>query len=157
FARVALAAMLAVTAGWAWVLLGRSPGWYPWLRAAIVAAGLVAAVAILARPGPAAATAGRWETAVTGRGRTFLATVPVSLAMIAGLGGPLAYSISTAATAHTGALPSAGPATALAFGPGRFRGGTGGQFSGAGGFGTGPVRTGRPGFRNGSAGGQAGT
>src|SRR5262249_42390547 len=29
FARVAMAAMLAVTAGWAWVLLGRSPGWYP--------------------------------------------------------------------------------------------------------------------------------
>jgi 4-amino-4-deoxy-L-arabinose transferase-like glycosyltransferase len=172
FARVALAAMLAVTAGWAWVLLGRSPGWYPWLRAVILAAGLVAAVAILARPGLAAATAGR--------GRAFLAAVPVSLAMIAGLGGPLAYSISTAATAHTGALPSAGPATTLAFGPGRFGGaggfgpggfggfagpgggrfrggtGTGGGQAGLGGFGTGPASTGRPGFRNGSGGGQAG-
>jgi hypothetical protein len=41
---------------------------------------------------------------------------PVALALIAGLGGPLAYSIDTAATAHTGAIPSAGPAEAASFG-----------------------------------------
>jgi 4-amino-4-deoxy-L-arabinose transferase-like glycosyltransferase len=108
FARAAMAAMLAVTAGWAWVLLGRSPGWYPWLRVAILAA---------------------------------------ALGGVAGLGGPLAYSINTAATAHTGALPSAGPAVAAGFGAGRFgpgrfgpggfgnafRGVAGGQFPGGGG------------------------
>jgi len=75
-------------------------------------------------------------------------TVPADAlrdAVAAGLGGPLAYSINTAATAHTGALPSAGPAVAAGFGPGRFgpggfggfgnrfRGVTGGQFPGGGG------------------------
>src|ERR1035437_9265772 len=35
-ARLTLTAMLAVTAAWAWVLLGRSPGWYPWLRVVVV-------------------------------------------------------------------------------------------------------------------------
>ena len=35
FARAALAAGLAVASAWAWVLLGRSPGWYPWVRVVI--------------------------------------------------------------------------------------------------------------------------
>jgi hypothetical protein len=38
-----------------------------------------------------------------------LAAVPVSLAVIAGLGGPLAYSLDTAATSYAGTSPSAGP------------------------------------------------
>ena len=171
FARVAMAAMLAVTAGWAWVLLGRSAGWYPWLRVAILAAALGAAAAILAPRRPLAALAG------AGRGRLFLTAVPVSLAVAAGLGGPLAYSINTAATAHTGALPSAGPAVAAGFGPGRFgpggfggfgnrfRGVAGGQFPGGAGTGgrrggTGRIRRGRAGRHRpapgGSFGGQAG-
>jgi 4-amino-4-deoxy-L-arabinose transferase-like glycosyltransferase len=153
FARVAMAAMLAVTAGWAWVLLGRSAGWYPWLRVAILAAALGAAAAILAPRRPLAALAG------AGQGRLFLTAVPVSLAVAAGLGGPLAYSINTAATAHTGALPSAGPAVAAGFGPGRFgpggfggfgnrfRGVAGGQFPGGGGA---------AGLGRSGAGGQAG-
>jgi len=41
FARAALAAAPAVTAAWAWVLLGRNPGWYPWLRVVIVIAALL--------------------------------------------------------------------------------------------------------------------
>ena len=150
FARVTMAGMLAVTAGWAWVLLGRSPGWYPWLRVAILAAALGSAAAILVPRRPLAGLGG------AGRGRMFLAAVPVSLAVAAGLGGPLAYSINTAATVHTGALPSAGPAVATGFGPagsgpagsatgsagwpgGRFPGGagTGGSASGLGGFGAG--------------------
>jgi 4-amino-4-deoxy-L-arabinose transferase-like glycosyltransferase len=163
FARVAMTAMLAVTAGWAWVLLGRSPGWYPWLRVAIVAAALGSAAVILVPRRPIAALGG------AGRGRMFLAAVPVSLAMAAGLGGPLAYSINTAATAHTGALPSAGPAVAAGFGPGRFgRGGPGGfggfgnRFRGvpgggaAGLGGSGAGSTGQSGLSGGSAGGQAG-
>src|SRR6185437_10111296 len=167
FARVAMAAMLAVTAGWAWVLLGRSPGWYPWLRVAILAAALGAAAAILAPRRPLAALAG------AGRGRLFLAAVPVSLAMVAGLGGPLAYSVNTAATAHTGALPAAGPAVAAGIGPGRFgpggfggfgnrfRGVAGGQFPGGGGAAGlgGSGAGGQPGsgrFPGGSSAGQVG-
>jgi 4-amino-4-deoxy-L-arabinose transferase-like glycosyltransferase len=179
FARVALAAMLVVTAGWAWVLLGRSPGWYPWLRVAIAAAALGSAAAILAWPRLAGAGDGRPATGLTAAGprRTLLAAVPLSLAMIAGLGGPLAYSVNTAATAHTGALPSAGPTVASVFGGpggpgafggrarfgglggGRFRGsaghGTGrgaSGFGGSGGFGGGSAAAGQPGFPGGSAG-----
>ena len=43
--------------------------------------------------------------AATGRGRAALTAVPVTLALAAALAGPAAYSIDTAATAHTGALP----------------------------------------------------
>jgi 4-amino-4-deoxy-L-arabinose transferase-like glycosyltransferase len=68
FARAALAAALAVTAAWAWILLGRNPGWYPWLRVVIVIAAVGAAGLILA--GPAAwPTVGRRRRGQPGRGR----------------------------------------------------------------------------------------
>jgi hypothetical protein len=86
----------------------------------------------------------------------FLAAVPVSLAVAAGLGGPLAYSINTTATAHTGALPSAGPAVATGFGAGRFGpGGFGNRFRGAAG-GRFPGGAGAAGLGGFGAGGQAG-
>jgi 4-amino-4-deoxy-L-arabinose transferase-like glycosyltransferase len=128
FARVALAVALLVTGAWAWVLLGRSAGWFPWLRVVIVAAAVGAACLVVAGLALRA-----------GRGRAVLSAVPVSLALIAGLGGPLAYSIDTAATAHGGASPSAGPAALSAFGgravrsPAAGAGGAGG--GGLGGFG----------------------
>ncbi|HEY6275898.1 MAG TPA: glycosyltransferase family 39 protein [Streptosporangiaceae bacterium] len=166
FARVAMTAMVAVTAGWAWVLLGRSPDWYPWLRAAVVLAALGSAAVILLSPRLAGPRAGM----PSGRAHAALAALPVSLAMIAGLGGPLAYSISTAATAHTGALPSAGPAVVGASGgPGgfpaaggqsRLPGGIGGNPAGPGGARTGSARTGQPRFPSspgGATAGRAGT
>jgi 4-amino-4-deoxy-L-arabinose transferase-like glycosyltransferase len=107
-ARGALAAMLAVTGAWAWVLLGRSAGWYPWLRVVIVIAALGAAAMILAG---------------TSRRRAAWAAIPVSLAVLAGLLGPLAYSAQTAASVQGGSSPSAGPSAA------------GGGFGGGGGFG----------------------
>ncbi|HEY3036865.1 MAG TPA: hypothetical protein VGJ54_19685 [Streptosporangiaceae bacterium] len=118
FARVVMAAMLVVTAGWAWVLLGRSPGWHPWLRAAIALAAVGSAGAILAWPRPA------WAPGTRAYGA--MAVIPIVLAMSAGLGGPLTYSIDTAAAAHTGALPSAGPTVAGAFGGPGGPGGAGG-------------------------------
>ena len=99
-ARIILAGTLLVTAAWAWVLLDRSPGWFPWLKVAIGVAAAAAAAMILAGPAVRAATS---------RGRTALAIAPLSLALVAGLGGPLAYSIDTAATAHGGSIPTAGP------------------------------------------------
>ena len=126
FARVTLAVALLVTGALAWVLLGRNPGWLPWLRVVIVLAAAGAACLLLAGAALRAPAAGAAPRA--GRGRTLLSAVPVSLALVAGLGGPLAYSIDTAATAHSGASPSAGPATASAFG-GR------GAFPGTGGAG----------------------
>ena len=106
-ARVALAAGVVVTAAVAWVLLDRSPSWFPWLRVVIVVAAAGAASLILAGPLARPATA---------RGRVALAAVAGSLAVVAGLAGPLAYSLDTAATAHSGSIPSAGPTVASSFG-----------------------------------------
>jgi 4-amino-4-deoxy-L-arabinose transferase-like glycosyltransferase len=116
-ARGTLAAMLAVTGVWAWVLLGRSPGWYPWLRVLIVIAALGAAALILAG---------------LSRGRTVRAAIPVSLAVLAGLLGPLAYSTQTAASAQGGSSPSAGPGVTGSGGFGGFGGAGGSPAAGSG-------------------------
>jgi 4-amino-4-deoxy-L-arabinose transferase-like glycosyltransferase len=121
FARVTMAAALVATAVWAWVLLARSPGWFPWLRVVIVVAGVGAAVVILAGPLLRAASA---------RGGMLLAAVPLSLAVIAGLGGPLAYSLDTAASSYAGTSPSAGPPMTAAAGLGGVRGFGRGLFPG---------------------------
>jgi 4-amino-4-deoxy-L-arabinose transferase-like glycosyltransferase len=121
-ARLTLAAGAAVTGTWGYLLLDRTPGWLPWLRAVVLLCGLLAAAAMLA--GPAMA-----RLAATSRGRLALAAVPIPLALAAALAGPAAYSIDTAATAHTGALPSAGPAVTGSFGGG---GPGGGGFPGGG-------------------------
>ena len=117
-ARAVLAAALVVTAWWAYVLLGRSAGWLPWLRPLILVCGLAAAAAVIAE---------RWLP-----GRAVLLSV-APLALVASLAGPLAYSLDTVATSHTGALPSAGPSVASFGGPGGFGGARRGGFGGPGG------------------------
>jgi 4-amino-4-deoxy-L-arabinose transferase-like glycosyltransferase len=116
WARLALAAAIVVTAVWGYVLLDRAPGWLPWLRALVVVTGALAAALALAAPA-LARRAG--PVAPPGRARAgALAALVVPLALISALAGPTAYSIATAATAQTGALPSAGPAVASLGGPG---------------------------------------
>jgi len=130
-ARIALAVGLVVTAGVAWILLERSPSWFPWLRVLILVAAVAAAGLILAGPALRVGTA---------RGRLALAAVAGSLAVVAGLAGPLAYSLDTAATTHTGSIPSAGPTVASSFGgPG------GGTFPGGGELSDGSTLPGRTG------------
>jgi len=119
-ARLTLAGILAGTAVWAFVLLDRSADWYPWLRFAVLAAGL--AVALLLVVGE---RLGRRLTLVTA-----CAGVVIALA------GPAAYSLQTAASAHSGSLPSAGPTVASAAGGGP---GRGFAQDGAGGFGGPPA------------------
>jgi hypothetical protein len=155
-ARAVLAGTLLVTVGWAWVLLGRSPDWMPWLRVVIAVAGAAAAGLVLAGPGRQAATPWGART----RGAATLAIAPVALALLAGLAGPLAYSIDTAATAHGGSIPTAGPSVTGASGGG---GGSGGGFpggsgrpgtgSGSGSTGDGKTGTGQPGAVGAGAGG----
>ena len=143
--RIAAASGIAVSAGWAYILLNRTPNWLPWLRWVVVVAGVAAAVLVLA--GPRLAGLGRSR-----RGRLALAAVPLGLALVAGLAGPTAYALDTVNSAHTGAIPSAGPqAAGFGGGPGGgggrggFPGGQAGQFGRAPGGSTGarPVDHGR--------------
>jgi len=180
--RVCAAVAVAVTAVWSYVLLNRTPDWLPWLRWVVLVAGLLAVVALFAVPlvarmarvaGVADASGVPSESGVLGASgapgapggraglaRGPLAWVPLAFALVAGLAGPLAYSISTVNSTHTGALPSAGPTVAGAFGgaggrfggglpgggAGRFPGGTGGFPGGGTGTGTGGAGTGTGGF-----------
>jgi hypothetical protein len=126
FARIALSAAVALSSWWAWALLDRTPTWHPWLRFVVPVLGTAAALGILAAP-------------YLGRR---LAPAIAGVALVASLASPAAYSIATAATPHTGSLPTAGPASAGGFGPGRggapgarggfpgFAGGLGGQTGG---------------------------
>ena len=47
-ARVSAAVVVAVSAGWAWELLDRTPSWEPWLRTTIVIAAVASVAALLA-------------------------------------------------------------------------------------------------------------
>jgi 4-amino-4-deoxy-L-arabinose transferase-like glycosyltransferase len=108
--RVALPLAVVATAGWAVVLLGRTPDFAPWLSPLIIA-------------GAALGAAGLWIGA-TLRQRT----VTLVAAAIAGatlLAGPTAYALTTVANPSSGSLASAGPTSA------------GGAFGGPGG-GSGP-------------------
>jgi hypothetical protein len=138
---------IAVTAVWSFMLLDRTAQWLPWLRWVVLISGVLAAAALWARRLAAPA-----------------AFAPLGLALVAGLAGPLAYSLSTVNSTHTGALPSAGPQVAGAFGgPGGLRTGfpggggfAGGGFAGGGGFPGGGSAGGFPGGASvGGAGGGA--
>ncbi|MEU1134753.1 glycosyltransferase family 39 protein, partial [Streptomyces sp. NPDC005900] len=96
WARGVLGATVAGTAGWAYVLLGRTPEYVPWLRWAVSAAGIAGAVGLLC--------AARLDRRLT------LATS--GLALAASLAGPVAYTLSTVGSAHTGSIVTAGPASA---------------------------------------------
>jgi 4-amino-4-deoxy-L-arabinose transferase-like glycosyltransferase len=154
FGRGVLAAGIVVTAVWSYVLLDRAPAWYPWLRAAVLFAGLGAGAAL---------TAGYWlaSAAATAWGRAVLVVAPVCLALVAALAGPFAYSLDAVATPHTGALPTAGPTVTAFGGPGGAGGagfarrgfGHGGGFGGGGPGRGGGFGGGRGGFGGGGLGG----
>ena len=149
--RSVAAAGILGTGVWSYVLLDRTPTWLPWLRWTVLLAGVLGAAALFAAPallgreprrttwapdgsGPDGTTStgtvstGTVSTGTKPRRASMLAYAPLALALVAGLGGPLAYSLDTANTTHTGSIPSAGPTAAGAFGGGP--GGAGGKFPG---------------------------
>jgi len=119
-ARIIAAVAVALTAGWAWVLLERTPSWQPWLRAVILVAGIVCVAGL--------ALSAAWRA-----GGRRLAVPIVVAGVMACVAGPVAYAAQTISTAHTGSIPSAGPGSAGGFGGGGAGGGFpgGGRFSGA--------------------------
>lgn len=129
-AGAALAAAIGVTAWCASTLLARTPDWYPPLRWAII---VTAAIA-----GTLALLDGVLARRIEGtRVHRALPGAVAVLGIAAALAGPVAYALQTAATAHTGAIPSAGP---------------GGWGHGGRGPGGGRMVTAGPGGRQGAAG-----
>ena len=103
--RLVLAGVVILTAVWSYALLDRSPDWLPVLRPLVLLGGFLAAVGFLL-PFSGLPIARRATVGAAG------------LAVVTGLAGPAAYAVDTASTAHTGSIPSAGPAVAGGFGPG---------------------------------------
>jgi len=138
-ALLVLSGTVVVTALWSYSLLGRSPDWHPWVKYAVLLTGLIAAIGL--------AFGSQLD-------RRLLAVIAAT-AVFSGLAGPAAYSVSTAATPHTGSIVSAGPAVSGGMG-----GGPGGGGRGGGGFGGGqpPQLQGQNGTgqAQGQFGGQAG-
>ncbi|MFJ8788485.1 glycosyltransferase family 39 protein [Streptomyces sp. NPDC102462] len=116
WASIALAASVVASAAWGYVLLNRTPDYLPWLRWLVLVGGLAAALGLV--------FAGRMPR------RTALGAAAVGL--VAALAGPTAYTLSTVGSAHTGSIPTAGPAgaSAMGFGGGRPGGGMRGGFGG---------------------------
>ncbi|MER7400524.1 glycosyltransferase family 39 protein [Streptomyces sp. NPDC000151] len=133
-ATAVLAATVAGTAVWSYVLLDRSPTWLPWLRWVVLIGGLFAAVAL--------AVFGR---GASGAGRR-LAVGAAGLGLATSLAGPLAYTVNTVTTPHTGSIITAGPSVS---------GGMGGP-GGMGGGRPGGGKGGPPGMPGGRAGGAPG-
>ena len=104
-ARALAAVAVGGSAAWAYVLLDRTPSWEPWLRPLVLICGALAVLGLLAAP----ALGRRWRRA---------GVVVAVLGVVACTAGPLAYSAQTITTAHTGSIPSAGPASAGGFGGG---------------------------------------
>lgn len=89
--RLTCALGLGLTTATAWVLLSRSVSFQPWLRWTILVVGVLVTIA-------AAFPLARRQSVIAALAAAFI-----------GLAGPVAYSIDTIATAHSGAIPSAGP------------------------------------------------
>ena len=95
-------AAVSLTTVLSFFLLGRTSDFLPWLRWVVLFAGLAIALAV--------AGAGRLPRRI--------AAGLAAAALVVSLAGPAAYAVETAATPHTGSIPSAGPATAGGFGGG---------------------------------------
>jgi 4-amino-4-deoxy-L-arabinose transferase-like glycosyltransferase len=105
-AATAMSTTVVVTAVLAAVLLTRHGDWLDWLRLSVAVVGVGAAALLL----------------VVGRLPRRLTVAAAGLAIAACLAAPTAYTLATVATAHSGAIPSVGPARGL--------GGFGGLFGG---------------------------
>jgi 4-amino-4-deoxy-L-arabinose transferase-like glycosyltransferase len=115
--RLGLAAMIGITAYWGFCLLAENPTWLPWLRWVVLVGGLLSTAVILVGSVPTLRK---------------LVTVGVLAGTLFGLTGTTAYALATTTVAHSGSIPSVGPAGSGSGGTGGFPG-SGGQPGGAGG------------------------
>ncbi|WP_255770018.1 glycosyltransferase family 39 protein [Pseudarthrobacter sulfonivorans] len=150
-ARIVLAGVILGSSIWSMVLLGRDASWLPWLGIVTVVLGVLAAAAIVLRL-DSLGTAGRFRHAG--------AAAVVVVSLLAGGAGTGAWTLATAAAAHSGSIPTSGPAgssaggfgnRAAGFPDGAFRGDRSGTGAATDGAAAGPGRT-DPGAAAGSGG-----
>ncbi|MFE5879232.1 ArnT family glycosyltransferase [Rhodococcus sp. NPDC056506] len=118
--RCGLAAMMLAAGIWSWVLLHRNADWLPMLKWILLVGTIVGAILVL--------------VGAKDRFRR-LAVAGLIIGSLAGIAGSASYAIATAAAAHGGSIPTAGPAGAV----------SDSGMSGGGGMGGGPE------LRNGDA------
>ncbi|WP_283633737.1 ArnT family glycosyltransferase, partial [Mycolicibacterium poriferae] len=94
--RMTLAAMSAATGVWAFILLDRTPEWFPWLRWVVLVVSVVTAAVIAA----GVHRLGRWAVGVA------------AAALVAGAAAPAAYTVQTASQIGTGPGTMSGPVAA---------------------------------------------
>ncbi|MEV8600298.1 glycosyltransferase family 39 protein [Streptomyces griseoviridis] len=120
WASLALAASVVAASAWGYVLLNRSSSYLPWLKWLVLVGGLAGALGLI----------------FASHVRRQLALAAVAVSIVAALGGPTAYTLSTVGSAHTGSIPTAGPSGmgfgGMGGGPGGGRGGMGGGMPGGG-------------------------
>jgi 4-amino-4-deoxy-L-arabinose transferase-like glycosyltransferase len=134
--RATLAGGILLTAGWGFALLNETPSWHPWLRWLVLLTGVLGAGVLMILPEL------KLHRAAARRAGVFAGV----LLAVSALTGPAAYSVATINSAHTGALPSAGPAGTGGMGGGPGGGGFGGR------MGTPPGQTANGTTGNGTAG-----
>lgn len=139
-ARVTLGVTSLGTGVWALVLLLQAGSWYTYLGWTAFALGAVSGLAMI------------WADQLPKR----IAAAVLAVALGAGLIGPLAYSINTAATAHTGSIVTAGPVSGTGAGMGGGPGGQGDGGQGGPGGGQPPTQTGTQTGQDGTQTGQDG-
>ncbi|GHE03622.1 glycosyltransferase family 39 protein [Streptomyces alanosinicus] len=112
WASITLAASVVAAAAWGYILLNRTSTYLPWLKWLVLIGGLAAALGLV----------------LAGRISRQLALGAATVGLVAALAGPTAYTLSTVDSAHTGSIPTAGPAGAstMGFGGGGTGGGKGG-------------------------------
>ena len=108
--RAVLALMIAATGIWSFLLLSRDSSWLPWLRW-VVLIGALAGAALLV------VSAGAWRR---------FAIIGLLVGSLTALSGAAAWTVATAATAHSGSIPTSGPSGSGAGGFGGGRAGAGG-------------------------------
>jgi 4-amino-4-deoxy-L-arabinose transferase-like glycosyltransferase len=98
FGGLAFSGLILLTVAWAYMLLGRSPDFVPWLAPVVIALGLSAAAFI----------------AVPVLRERRLGAVLGAVGLAAMLAGPTAFSLATVATAYSGSIVAAGPSATVA-------------------------------------------
>src|SRR6478735_7389217 len=135
-AAAVLAVAIVAAGAMAAELLVRTAAYMPWLRWVTLLGALAAAGLVLAAAAPGVKGTGMVASRTVAR-------TTAALAVAAALAGPLAYSLSTAATAYSGSIVGAGPAVSGRGGAGippSFGGAPGGIGGSTAANGTGMVR-----------------